>query len=62
MDKLTKTEREFVENYFQVVGSIWQEYFDGRSTMSMFSMSQTKREIKLNFYRSKLNEILRKIK
>lgn len=62
MENLTKVEREFLSNYFKIVGEIWDEYFDGKSTMSMFSMSQTRREVELNFNRSKLHEILRKIK
>lgn len=61
MEKLTKTEREFIENYFKNVGKIWTEYFDGKSTMNMFRLSQTKREILLNSYRSELNRIRRKI-
>ncbi len=61
MENLTKTEIEFLNNYFKNVGKIWTEYFDGKSTMGMFRMSQTKREFYLNEYRSELNKIRRKL-
>lgn len=62
MENLTKTEIEFLNNYFKNVGKIWTEYFNGKSTMGMFRMSQTKREFYLNEYRSELNKIRRKLK
>lgn len=62
MENLTQDEINFIKNYFKNVGKIWNEYFNGRLTMSMFSMSQTKREIELNFYRSELNRIRLKMK
>lgn len=58
---LTKDERDFLNQYFIKVGSIWTEYFDGKSTMKMFRLSQTKREIELNFMRDRLHQILRKM-
>lgn len=59
-DKLSKTDREFLNKYFELTNSIWTEYFDGKSTMKMFRMSQTKREIELNYLRDKLHQILLK--
>jgi hypothetical protein len=60
--KLSKIDRNFLANYFTNVGSIWEEYFDGKSTMKMFSMSQKEREKQLSVNRDRLHEILLKMK